>query len=63
VAKALQTYGGYLRDSSEVALGIAFEVPPEGTDPYPEEGLEWDYYDMPHIPWQDLRVLDHWDGE
>ena len=63
VARALQEYGAYLRDSAEVAMGIAFEVPTDGDDPYPEvAGFPWDYYDMPHIPWQELRVLASWDG-
>jgi hypothetical protein len=62
VAKALQTYGGYLRDSGGASLGVAFELPTGGDDPYADAGLPWDYYNMPNIPWDHLRVLDRWDG-
>jgi hypothetical protein len=61
VAKALQTYGGYLRDSGGASLGIAFEMP-TADDPYAGAGLPWDYYNMPHIPWDRLRVLSSWNG-
>jgi len=63
VAKALQTYGAYLRDSGGTAMGFAFETPTGGDDPYPSVArFPWDYYDMPHIPWSHLRVLARWDG-
>jgi hypothetical protein len=64
VAEALQTHGGYVRDVSGSALAVAFEAPAEGEEnPYPEvAGFPWDYYDMPHIPWDRLRVLRAWDG-
>jgi hypothetical protein len=62
VAKALQTYGGYLRDSGGTSLGVAFELPTGGEDPYAAVGLPWDYYNMPNIPWDRLRVLHSWDG-
>lgn len=63
VAQALQSHGGYLRDSSKVAMGIAFEVPTGDRDPYPDvAGFPYDYYEMPHIPWSQLRVLASWDG-
>ncbi|MGY1621441.1 hypothetical protein ACI789_04505 [Geodermatophilus sp. SYSU D00965] len=63
VARALQEYGAYVRDSSQVSMGIVFEVPTSGEDPYQEvAGFPWDYYDMPHIPWERIRVLASWDG-
>ncbi|MGY1846860.1 MULTISPECIES: hypothetical protein [unclassified Blastococcus] len=63
VAKALQTYGGYLRDSSEAALAVAFERAPEGEEAYAEIAeFPWDFYRMAHIPWDRLRVLETWDG-
>jgi hypothetical protein len=64
VARALQTYGGYVRDSAGTALGIGFETPTDGDDDFYREvaGFPWDYYDMPHIPWDRLRVLAEWDG-
>lgn len=62
VAEALQTYGGYVRDSAGSALAVAFETPTGGDDPYQDVGFPWDYYDMPHIPWDQLRVLSEWDG-
>lgn len=63
VARALQTHGGYLRDSAGTALGVVFEMPTEETDVYREVAeFPWDYYDMPRIPWDQLRVLAEWDG-
>jgi hypothetical protein len=62
VARALQTYGAYARDNAAVPLAFAFEKPTTDEDPYPAAGFEWDYYDMPHIPWDRLRVLRCWNG-
>ncbi len=64
VAEALQTYGGFVKDSAASRLALAFETPSEDEeDPYQEvAGFPWDYYDMPHIPWDRLRVLQEWDG-
>jgi len=62
VAEALQTYGAYLRDSAGTALGVAFEEPADGLAAYEQVGFPWDYYNMPHIPWDSLRVLSDWDG-
>jgi len=63
VARALQTHGAYLRDSGGTALGVVFETPPDGNDLYRDVAeFPWDYYDMPHIPWDRLRVLAEWDG-
>ena len=63
VAQALQTYGGYVRDSAESSLAVAFEAPRGDDDPYADiAGFPWDYYDMPHIPWERLQVLRQWDG-
>jgi hypothetical protein len=65
VAEALQIHGGYVRDVSASTLAVAFEAPQEGEEnPYPEAaGFPWDYYDMPNIPWDRLRVLQQWDGQ
>ena len=62
VARALQQYGGYLVDRADTSLAIAFEVAPDATPNspgavYSQAGLAWDYYGMPHIPWDRLRVL------
>ena len=58
VATALQTYGAYNIDNAAAPLALNFELPKTGdTDPYPEAGLPWDYANMPHIPWEHLRVL------
>lgn len=67
VARALQEYGGYLIDRADTSLAVAFEVAPDAspTSPgavYTAAGLGWDYYGMPHIPWDRLRVLQSWDG-
>lgn len=63
VAQALQTYGGYVRDTAGSSMAVAFEAPPAGSNPYTSVAkFPWDYYDMPHIPWDQLRVLRRWDG-
>jgi hypothetical protein len=62
VAHALQTYGAYCKDSGGSKLAFGFEDPIGKTNPYPSVGFSWDYYDMPHIPWNQLRVLHQWNG-
>jgi len=68
VGKALQTYGVYVIDKGGAPMSISFELAPDATsaqDPgatYKTEGLAWDYFAMPHIPWDRLRVLRQWDG-
>ena len=62
VAHALQTYGAYCKDSGGSKLAFGFEDPVGKTNPYPTLGFNWDYYDMPHIPWNHLRVLNQWNG-
>jgi len=62
VARALQIYGAINRDNSASPLCISFEAPIGEPDPYPAAGFGWDYYDMPHIPWDRLRVLHSSDG-
>ncbi|WP_420122358.1 hypothetical protein [Nakamurella sp.] len=62
VARALQQYGGYLIDRADTSLAIGFEVAPDASPStpgavYSQAGLAWDYYGMPHIPWDRLRVL------
>jgi hypothetical protein len=62
VARALQVYGGYAVDNGGAVMGFGFENPVGKADPYPAAGFEWDYWHMPHIPWDRLRVLRQWDG-
>lgn len=62
VARALQTHGAYLRDSAQTSMAFAFERPEDGDTTYEDAGFPWDFYDMPHIPWTELRVLRQWDG-
>jgi hypothetical protein len=62
IAHALQTYGAYADNNGGAKMGFSFENPVSKTDPYPATGLAWDYYDMPHIPWNRLRVLNNWNG-
>ena len=65
VARALQVYGAYLIDRAGTSLAVSFEVAPDAgaNNPgavYTQAGFGWDYYGMPHIPWQQLRVLRAW---
>ena len=67
VARALQVYGAYLVDRSGTSLSLSFETAPDATrrSPgavYKAAGLTHDYYGLPHIPWERLRVLSRWDG-
>ncbi|CAM3983160.1 fibronectin type III domain-containing protein [Smaragdicoccus niigatensis] len=68
VARALQTYGGYVVDTGGAPLTVSFELPATATDThqvsnvYRQAGLEWDYFDLKHIPWQKMRVIESWDG-
>ena len=62
IARALQIYGAINRDNSGSPICISFETPIAETDPFPAAGLVGDYYDMPHIPWEHVRVLRSWDG-
>lgn len=56
-ARALQTYGGYNRDNCGANFCLGFESPQGETDPYKTAGLPWDYWNMPHIPWDKMRVI------
>lgn len=62
VAHALQTYGAYCKDTGGAKMAFGFEDPVGKPNPYPGLGFSWDYYDMPHIPWDRLRVLSSWSG-
>lgn len=67
VAKALQTYGAYLIDRADTSLSISFELAPDATPTspgrvYEEAGFAWDYYGMPKVPWNEMRVLESWNG-
>jgi hypothetical protein len=58
IAKALQTYGWINRDNGGARITVQFEtLEPGQKDVYGAAGLKWDYWDMPHIPWNKLRVL------
>ncbi len=67
VARALQFYGAYLIDRGGAPLSISFERADDaaGENPgtaYTSAGLRWDYDNMPHIPWDRLRVLKSWNN-
>jgi hypothetical protein len=62
VAKALQIYGAYCKDTGGAHLAFGFEDPIGRHNPYPAVGFGEDYYPMQHIPWSRLRVLRNWSG-
>jgi hypothetical protein len=62
VGVALQKYGAYIMDKGAARLSVTFELARDATPrtpgaAYRSAGLRWDYYGMPHIPWDKLRVL------
>jgi hypothetical protein len=57
VGRALQTYGAYCRDTGGAYMAFGFQEPTATDNPYPSLGLPWDYWNMPHIPWNDLTVV------
>lgn len=66
VARALQVYGAYVIDRTGASLSMSFERAPDATPTspgfvYTDAGLTWDYYGMPHVPWDRLRVLQSWE--
>ncbi len=61
VGRALQRYGAYCGDNGGARMAFIFEYVPT-LRPYEEAGADGDYYAMPHIPWDALRVLRQYDG-
>jgi len=66
VARALQVYGAYLIDRAGAPLAVSFEVAPDASAAgpgavYQQAGFRWDYFGMPNVPWDRLRVLQAWD--
>ena len=62
IAKTLQTHGAYVIDQGGARMAFAFETVPDATSTnpgavYTQAGFAWDYYDMNHIPWSQLRVI------
>ena len=67
VARAMQKYGGYVIDRAGTPMSVSFERTADATannpgSVYTRAGLTWDYYGMPNVPWQRLRVLNSWNG-
>lgn len=67
VAKAMQVYGAYLIDRANTSLSVSFELAPDATwstpgAVYEAAGFRWDFYGMPNVPWDKLRVLNTWNG-
>lgn len=64
VAKAMQTYGGYVIDSGGAELSASFELDTNTSDDHPlgqtyaEAGFRWDYDGMNGVPWDRLEVLE-----
>jgi hypothetical protein len=69
VGKALQEFGVYVIDKGGAPMAISFELARDAVSAnqpgavYVANGLSWDYFDMPKIPWARLRVLQQWEGK
>jgi hypothetical protein len=58
VGRALQTYGAFCGDTGGASLALRFQTPTASTgNPYPSLGAVADYYTMPHIPWNTIKVV------
>ena len=58
VGHALQTYGAIAKDTGGAPIALEFQGPQTGQpNPYPSLGAPWDYWNMPHLPWNTLRVI------
>jgi hypothetical protein len=61
VGRALQRFGAYAGDNGGARMALIFEYVPD-LGPYRAAGAPGDYFTMPHIPWDRLRVLRRSDG-
>lgn len=57
VGRALQEFGGYCGDNGGAREAFSCELAD-----FSAFGAKGDYYGMPHLPWNRLRVLRQWDG-
>lgn len=62
VARAMQTYGGYVMDVGAAPLSVSFERDTTAAAgsigrTYQDAGLQWDYDNLPGVPWDRLQVL------
>lgn len=62
VGKALQQYGAYAVDCGKDPMSFAFEDPAGKPDPYAAAGITQDHFDMNHLPWNTMRVLQSWNS-
>lgn len=64
VARAMQTYGGYVMDVGGAPLSVSFELDTTAVNgsigrTYKKAGLRWDYDSLRGVPWDRLQVLAH----
>jgi hypothetical protein len=67
IAEALQGYGAYAVDTGGTAMAFYFEIADDATaaspgSVYTDAGLTRDYSPLRTIPWDELQVLNAWDG-
>ncbi|MDQ6839394.1 MAG: hypothetical protein M3137_13975 [Actinomycetota bacterium] len=56
VGRALQLYGAICTDTAGTSMAFTFQLPPPTANPYPALGAPWDYWNMPHLPWNSVHI-------
>lgn len=56
VGRALQVYGAICKDTGGASMAFTFQAPLPSANPYPALGVPFDYWNLPHLPWDKLHI-------